>query len=127
MTAVLLALAGGAGAVLRVVVDGWVRGDRRPAFPWGTLVVNLVGSAVVGLVAALGAGGVLGPDAVGVLAVGLCGGFTTFSAAMVETVRLLQLEDRRRAVIASVGQLLACVAAAALGVLLGGTAVALLT
>jgi CrcB protein len=62
-------------------------------FPWGTLLVNVTGSFAIGLLAALatadGRAVVVG-DARAFLVVGLLGGFTTFSAFSVETLRLAQ-------------------------------------
>jgi CrcB protein len=53
-----------------------------------------------------------------VVGTGFCGGYTTFSTAMVETVRLIQAGDLRRATANAVGSVLLCLAAAALGVAL---------
>jgi CrcB protein len=67
-----------------------------PRFPWGTLLINVLGSFVIGLVAAL----TLIPDRVGMhpdfrvfLMVGVCGGFTTFSAFSLQTLELVQAGD----------------------------------
>lgn len=116
MTLVLLALAGGLGAAARFVVDGLVRDRSRTPFPRGTFVVNVCGSLLLGLLAGAASARLLPADALLVAGTGFCGGFTTFSTASVETVRLLQDGDVRRAVPYALGTLLACVAAAALGV-----------
>lgn len=83
--------AGGAlGAVLRHAVGQRVDSGE---FPAGTLVVNVVGSFVLGLVTVLGADG-------GVLlfvGTGACGSFTTFSSFSVETVRIWETGERGRA------------------------------
>ncbi len=115
-TAVLIALAGGLGAATRFVVDGVVRA-RFPLLP--TLVVNVTGSLVLGLLAGLANDGTVGNTAAAVLGTGFLGGYTTFSAAGAETVRLLA--DRRfaAAALVSVGMLLASVGACAAGVALG--------
>ncbi len=116
--ALLVALAGGAGAAARFWVDGEVRARRRSVLPLGTVVVNVTGSLLIGLVA--GAHLYAGLPVTGylLLATGFCGGYTTFSAAMVETVRLGQAGDVARAVLHLAGTLLLTVAAAALGVAL---------
>ncbi|WP_040160862.1 fluoride efflux transporter FluC [Nigerium massiliense] len=107
----LIALAGGLGAVCRLVLDGVVRSVSSD-LPWGTAVINLAGSFLLGLVTGLVGSHVL-PDAwQHVAGTGFLGGFTTFSTACVDAVRLLA--DRRRR--AAVGY--------ALGVLAGGAAVA---
>jgi CrcB protein len=114
----LVALAGGAGAVGRLVVDGEVRrrlGDGRPL---GTALVNLSGSLLLGLLTGLAVGG-LPPTARLVLGTGFLGGYTTFSTAAVETVRL-GLDGRRgAAVLHGVGQLVAAVLLAGVGLVTG--------
>lgn len=122
MSALLLcwvALAGGAGAGLRFVVDGWVRARLGDRFPWGTWLVNLSGSFALGLVTGLAAGAVLPADLRLVLGSGLLGGYTTFSTASVDTVRLAQQGRYGAAVGNGVGMLVVAVAAAAAGYALG--------
>lgn len=111
------ALVGGIGAVLRFVIDGAItarlaRRTRGAAFPWGILVVNLSGSFVIGLLAGLFS--VAHPLTL-VLGVGLLGGYTTFSTASYDTVRLLQRGRITAGLANGVGQLVAAVLAAALG------------
>jgi fluoride exporter len=77
MTPVLVALGGGVGAALRFLVAH--RLDRR--MPWGTLLVNVAGSLVLGLCAGLAVGG----DVLALVGVGFCGGLTTYSAFAVQT------------------------------------------
>ncbi|MBO1751220.1 CrcB family protein [Actinotalea sp. BY-33] len=116
MTLLLVALLGGLGAATRFVLDGLVRGRWTHVFPVATTAINVSGSALIGLLT----GGLLfhdlDPTVYLVLAVGFCGGYTTFSTAMVETVRLLQTGERRRAVANLLVSLLASLAAAAAGV-----------
>ena len=102
MTWVLIALAGGAGAVSRYLVDqrvGAWTGARRARrirrthleIPWGTMVVNVSACLLIGLVAALTAG-----ETYRVLATGFLGGYSTFSTACVEGARLF-MAGRARA------------------------------
>ncbi|MBB2901187.1 CrcB protein [Kineococcus radiotolerans] len=110
----LVALAGGAGAAARFALDGAVR-DRWPSeFPWGILVVNVLGSFLLGFLTGLvldGAG-----DAWRlVLGVGFCGGFTTFSTAMADTVRLARRGSVRPALLNLAGTLALTGLAAAFG------------
>lgn len=115
----VVALAGGVGAVARLLVDGEVRrrlGDDRP---WGTALVNLSGSLLLGLVAGLAAGGLLPPAAQVVVGTGFLGGYTTFSTAAVEAVRLALGGHRRAAVLHAAGQLAAGVLLAGCGLLAG--------
>lgn len=116
MSVLLLALAGGLGAAARFVLDGLVRARTSTPFPRGTFLVNVTGSLLLGLLAGAGAAGLVPAGALLVGGTGFCGGFTTFSTAMVETVRLAQDGDVRRALLNAAGTLLACVTAAALGV-----------
>ncbi|MFB2582814.1 CrcB family protein [Herbiconiux sp. P15] len=122
MTPLLFALtilAGGLGAGLRFVVDSLVRTRTGTAFPWGTMVVNVSGSLVLGLLTGLASS--VAPDApwLTVLGVGLMGGYTTFSTATVESVRLLLARRPAASALNGVGMLLLCTAAAYLGLIVG--------
>lgn len=78
--------AGAVGAVLRYFTS--VLLARHPRFPWAVLVVNVVGSAIGGLVLGLAERGDVSADVRLVLLTGLCGGLTTFSTLSVETIQL---------------------------------------
>jgi CrcB protein len=92
MQRVLLVAAGGAiGSVLRYLVAMLALTWLGPAFPLGTLAVNLVGSFAIGLVQGLAFEGlVLGEDARLFLTTGVMGGLTTYSAFSYESVRLFE-------------------------------------
>lgn len=113
------ALAGGVGAALRFFLDGLLRARTRATFPYGTALVNLTGSFALGVVAGVAANGWLPPEAAAVLGVGLLGGYTTFSTASVETVRLAQEGRYRAAAVNGLGVLVACTLAALAGVWVG--------
>lgn len=115
-TITAIAVAGGVGAATRFVVDGLIRARWRGVLPVATMLINVTGSLVIGLLngAALFHG--LGPTWLVVTATGFCGGYTTFSTAMVETVRLVQSDEWRWAVANAFGTLVLCLAAAATGV-----------
>ena len=112
--------AGGAGAVARYHVDRsgaalLRRGLPATRVPWGTLAVNVSGSLLLGVLTAAAAV----PGSLLVVAgTGLCGGYTTFSTAVVEVLRLRQAGSGR-AVAYAVGTLLATVAAAVVGTAVG--------
>lgn len=114
MIALWVALGGAFGAVARFVVDAEVKG-RWPgarSFPWATVAINVTGSLLLGLVAAAVVVRSGAPEWLAIVGVGFCGGYTTFSTASVETVRLLQ-EGRYRAaavntLVTSLASLLAC-------------------
>ncbi len=88
MKILLLAMAGGLGTLARYGMDAWVSswGQRGP-FPLATFLVNVSGCLVIGAVAAL-SGDRLPPGWRDVLAVGFCGGYTTFSAYALQSVAL---------------------------------------
>ena len=118
MTVLLVAVFGGLGAATRFVVDGSVRARWSRVFPLATLAVNVSGSLLIGLLAGAHLYHGLGGTWLLLAATGFCGGYTTFSTAMVETVRLIQAGELRRATANAVGSLLLCLGAAALGVAL---------
>ncbi|HET8926885.1 MAG TPA: fluoride efflux transporter CrcB [Microbacterium sp.] len=116
---IALAVAGGLGAVARFVVDGAITAGIRRSYPVGTTVVNLSGSFLLGLVTGLAAANVLPVEWRAIVGVGFLGGYTTFSTASFETVRLA-LEGRwGPSLLNGFGQLLGALAAAALGLWLG--------
>ncbi|WP_306171768.1 fluoride efflux transporter CrcB [Microbacterium oleivorans] len=115
---VALIVAGGVGAGIRYVIDIVVTRGRREAFPVGILVVNVSGSALLGLITGLGT--IVAPDWLAVLGVGLLGGYTTFSTMSVDTVRLARRGRRDWALVNLVGTVVAAVVAAAIGLTLGG-------
>ncbi len=114
--ALLVALAGGAGAVLRALLIHHV-GLRRPdPLPVGTLLVNASGSLLLGLLTGLSLYHGLGPRTLAVAGAGLCGGYTTWSTASWETIHLRHTGHRAEAVLYTIGGLAVCLAAAAAGI-----------
>lgn len=101
---------GGLGAVLRYVASGWVqRLDLFGGFPVGTLAVNLLGSALLGLLAGLSESrSVFGPGARLFLFIGLLGGFTTYSTFSYETFGYLREGLYARAVANVVATVVLC-------------------
>jgi fluoride exporter len=87
----LIGLGGAIGSILRYLTSllaaRWFGAD----FPYGTLVVNLTGGFVIGLVQELGTDALLVPDSLRLfLTTGMMGGLTTYSAFSYETVRLME-------------------------------------
>ncbi|MBG6184519.1 CrcB protein [Arthrobacter sp. CAN_A214] len=89
LVVLLAALAGGVGAAARFTVDNAVRARVGGSFPLGILLINVTGSLALGVVAGLVLRGGLAPAAEVVVGTGFLGGFTTFSTASVDTVRLI--------------------------------------
>jgi fluoride exporter len=108
-------LIGGAGSVLRFYVDGLVSSASGRQFPYGTLVVNLSGAVVLGLLAGLALGG----NAALLAGTAAVGSYTTFSTWMLETQRLTEERQYRNAALNIGVSLVLGVAAAELGRLIG--------
>lgn len=113
-----LALAGGVGAGIRYLIDALVMRGRDEAFPVGILLVNVSGSAALGLVT--GFGTLIASDVLAIIGVGLLGGYTTFSTVAVDSVRLMRRGRRDWALVNLLGTFGAAVVAAALGLTLAG-------
>ncbi len=114
--ALIVALAGGAGAVLRALLIHHVGLRRNDPLPVGTMLVNASGSLLLGILTGLSLYHGLGSHLLAVIGVGLCGGYTTWSTASWETVHLLHTGQRGYAAIYTVGGLAVCLAAAAAGI-----------
>ena len=82
----LVALGGAVGSVARYLVSVAAFAALGPAFPWGTLAVNILGSAAIGVAAGMG---IEGQQRL-LLVTGVLGGFTTFSAFSLETGALFE-------------------------------------
>jgi CrcB protein len=87
----LVALGGGIGSAARYLVGGWFASRFGPAFPYGTFVINVTGSFIIGFFLAFAQERVsLSPYWRLFFAVGFVGGYTTFSTFEYETIRLLE-------------------------------------
>jgi CrcB protein len=115
VAAVIICVAGGVGAALRLMLDGLIRAQIKSTYPVGTTVINLTGSFLLGLLTGLATSQMVPHQWQLIIGTGLLGGYTTFSTASFETVRLI--EDRRyiAAAFNGLGMLVICSAAAALG------------
>ncbi|EJC79418.1 crcB protein [Rhizobium leguminosarum bv. trifolii WSM2297] len=89
--ALLVALGGAIGSVLRYYVGQWTLRLMGPAFPWGTLAVNVVGCFVIGVFAELIARRFNASMELRLLLItGFLGGFTTFSAFSLDAISLFE-------------------------------------
>ena len=106
------------GAPARYLIDGLVQDYADGAFPWGTLIINVSGSFLIGLLAELFALRWDVSQATQVfLIVGLCGGYTTFSTYIVDVQQLLAASAARTALVYLVGTLLAALAGVYVGII----------
>jgi CrcB protein len=107
------------GGMARYGVSGAVARRIGETFPWGTLVVNVSGSFVIGVLAA-----VLAAEDTGLrslLMTGVCGGYTTFSSFSLQTLNLARDGEWLRAGANSAASLAFCLAAVWAGFVLGGS------
>jgi len=117
---VIVTVGGGVGALTRYVLSSWVHAQIGAAFPWGTLAVNGLGSFVIGLVMVLSLErAAISPEVRLLLTTGFCGGLTTFSTFSYETLSLIRGEQWLWAGANTVGNLVLCFAATALGIIAG--------
>lgn len=104
MIAVAVIITGALAAVVRYLVSRAFASQTR--FPWAVLIVNVLGSAIGGLVLGLAAVGGVDAGIRLILLTGLCGGLTTFSTFSVETIQYV-MEGKWRVALASVAANLA--------------------
>jgi len=90
VTLAYVALGGALGAVARYGISGWVYDRMGETFPWGTVVVNVLGCLALGAVVRWLQVSAVPPEIRPFLTIGLLGAFTTFSTFSYETVALLQ-------------------------------------
>ena len=116
----LVGLAGACGALARYLIGRYVAERAGSTFPFGTLLINLSGAFVIGLLFALTAHKVLSLPAQTVLATGFLGGYTTFSTMSWEGVQLARGGSTLRSALYLGGTCVLGLLAAALGLLVGG-------
>ncbi|MDT7789799.1 MAG: fluoride exporter [Pseudonocardiales bacterium] len=110
MTLVAVFLGAALGAPARYLLDRFVQSRHESDFPWGTLTVNVVGCFLIGFF--------VGTAWMPLLGVGFCGGLTTYSTFSYETVKLLETEKYRLAMLNVLVSVALGVSAAALGLAL---------
>jgi fluoride exporter len=110
-----VAIAGGIGAVARLLVDVQVSSRLGTGFPFATFIINISGAFILGLLAGLA----LSADAMVIAGTAAIGAYTTFSTWMLETQRLVERGRQRNAVLNIVLSVIAGFGAVALGHLIG--------
>jgi CrcB protein len=117
---ILMVAAGGAlGAVARYGLSGWVQGFLSTSFPLGTLVVNVLGSFLLGLSFYLLESLALSAEARSMVTIGFLGAFTTFSTFSYEAVVLLEGGEWARGGVYVGGSLLLGLVGVVVGMSLG--------
>jgi CrcB protein len=117
----LLVVAGAmVGAPLRYLTDRAVQSRHDSVFPWGTLVVNVAGCLILGLLTGAATAGAAGSRLQLLLGTGLCGALTTYSTFSYETLRLARDGARSYAFLNAAASVAAGLAAAFAGVSLAG-------
>lgn len=84
----LVMIGGGLGSGVRYLIGKWAVQAFAPPFPYGTLIVNLVGCFALGVLAQLATNGSVSPETRTAVAAGFLGGFTTYSSFNQETIAL---------------------------------------
>ena len=115
MTLLLIALGAAVGAPARYLTDRAVQARHDSVFPWGTLTVNVVGSFVLGMLAAAATRGAVSSGLTAAVGTGFCGALTTYSTFGYETLRLTEERAGFEAVANVVASLATGLGAAALG------------
>ncbi|MFD4643294.1 fluoride efflux transporter CrcB [Lentzea sp. NPDC058436] len=110
MTVLVVFFGAALGAPCRYLLDRFVQARHSVDFPFGTLVVNVVGCLLIGFV--------VGTSWMPLLGVGFCGGLTTYSTFSYETVKLLEAEKYRSALLNVLVSVVLGVGAAAIGLAL---------
>jgi CrcB protein len=124
MTGLWVALGALVGAPARYLADRAVTARVRSAFPFGTFVVNVVGSFILGTVAGSAAHGGASPHVSAAVGTGFCGALTTYSTFSFETMRLVEGRRGGLAALNVAGSIGLGLCAAALGVSVGAHAFA---
>ncbi|GAC1491520.1 MAG: hypothetical protein NVS1B1_09160 [Candidatus Limnocylindrales bacterium] len=124
MTLVLVGLGGFLGAVARYLVDGWIAERAGTTFPFGTLLVNLSGAFLLGLLYALTVERGLLPEAIRPpVFIGFIGAYTTFSTLALESWRLIESGSYGLGIANLVGSIVLGIVAVVAGLALGRAAV----
>jgi len=114
----LVALGGAFGGIGRYAVSGLVARRWGETFPWGTLVVNVTGACLIGVLAALllspGDHAMLRPTLWLGFVIGVLGSYTTVSSFSLQTLALLRSGETDRALANIVASVALCLAVAAL-------------
>jgi CrcB protein len=119
MILLMVCLGAGVGAPARYLTDRAIQSRHDSVFPWGTLIVNVVGSLILGVLVGVATHHHVSAEVVAAIGTGFCGALTTYSTFGFETVRLAEDGARLYAVLNVVSSVAAGLGAAAAGYVLG--------
>ncbi len=102
--------------MVRFFVDGTIKDRLSHSFPIGTLLINVTGSFILGLLTGLASNHIIATQLKVVLGTGFCGGYTTFSTANFETIRLAQGHRRYLSLVNLMATIVLTMLAAILGI-----------
>ncbi|TGD08857.1 fluoride efflux transporter CrcB [Brevibacterium sp. S111] len=117
---IVIAVAGGLGAAVRMLFDGAYKAWSPRSTPWSTLLINVSGSLVLGGLTGLAGANLLPEGWHLVLGTGFLGGYTTFSTASFETISLIEERRWGSSLLSGLGTLVLATAAAGFGLWVGG-------
>lgn len=95
----LVGIGGIFGAIVRFLLGKWITGKTSVVFPFGTWIINISGSFILGILAVLHFSNVIPEWSWLLFGTGLLGAYTTFSTFGFETIQMLQKKDMKNAVI----------------------------
>jgi fluoride exporter len=117
-------LGGGLGSIARFAGSGYIARHFGESFPWGTMLVNVTGSFIIGFFATLTdteGRWLVAPSARQFLMIGVCGGYTTFSSLSLQTLNLARHGEWFRAGVNATLSFVLCMAAVWLGCMLAAS------
>jgi len=118
--ALSVAIVGGLGSVARYLTDMAVSAKLGRSLPWGTMVVNITGSGLAGLLLGLTTYQATSPTTSTILLIGFLGGFTTASTIAYEAARLVQQRHLLKALWVIFGTMVVALLAGIAGLAIGG-------
>jgi CrcB protein len=122
----LIALGSALGGVTRYLLGGFIQRLSGGTFPMGTLLINITGSFLLGLIYRYSAdSAAIAPEVRAMLTIGFCGGYTTFSSFSYESIRLIEDGQAGRAFAYVALSVLLCLGGTAMGIVAGRELVSL--
>lgn len=126
MLLLYIAFASAVGGVSRYLLGGLIQRLSGGTFPMGTLLINITGSFLLGLIYRYSAdSAAIAPEVRAMLTIGFCGGYTTFSSFSYESIRLIEDGQAGRAFVYVALSILLCLGGTAMGIVAGRELVSL--